>query len=345
MKNNLKKLLVVLAAGGLLVPASQAQIKLVTVGGNASIKLIQDRLVNGGILGSPVLTVNSGNNLLFKVTGTFESQSVDWEFNLSGGAGAISDIANNTPVVEEDGVTTAIPQLAISATAPETVGIDSSPYQEDYTIAVPVVFVKGSGLGGVTNLTQRQASYLESSGDSLHATYFGGTNTDFVPYVGRNSISAVRQLIDSGVYFTGTAANYTTNSVPPYTTAQPYIGAGSGSEVAAIVNILTNSIGTVAAQDVGSLKTVSYEGVPFSTTNVINGSYPLWGYERYIYIPGVFTSGQQDLVNALEGAITQYSWQTSSSLFLNKFVSLTDLNPVTARSTSVDGGPIFYEGN
>jgi hypothetical protein len=179
MNINLKKLIAVIAAGGLLAPALQAQINLVTVGGNASIKLIQNRLPT--ILSGAVITVNPTNNLLFKATGTFSGQSVDWEFNLTGGAGAISDIANSTPVLLEDGITTAVPQLAISATAPETVGIDSSPYQQDITIVVPVVFVKGSALGGVTNLTQRQASYLESSGYSLPASYFGGTNSDFVP--------------------------------------------------------------------------------------------------------------------------------------------------------------------
>ena len=266
------------AAGGLLASALQAQINLVTVGGNASIKLIQNRLPT--ILSGAVVTVNPTNNLLFKATGTFSGQSVDWEFNFTGGAGAISDLANSTPVLLENGTSTAVPQLAISATAPETVGIDSSPYQEDFTIVVPVVFVKGSALGGVTNLTQRQASYLESSGYSLPASYFGGTNSDFVPYVGRKNLAAVRQLIDAGVYFTGSAANFTTNSTPPFTTPQPYVGAGSGTEVAAIVGVLTNSIGTVAAQDIGSLPTLSYEGVPFSTTNVVNGTYPLWGYEK-----------------------------------------------------------------
>jgi hypothetical protein len=338
MNNNLKKLIAVIAAGGLLAPALQAQISLVTVGGNASIKLIQNRLPT--ILSGAVITVNPTNNLLFKATGTFNGQSVDWEFNLTGGAGAISDIANSTPVLLEDGTSTAVPQLAISATAPETVGIDSSPYQQDITIVVPVVFVKGSALGGVTNLTQRQASYLESSGYSLPATYFGGTNSDFVPYVGRNNLAAVRQLFDAGVYFTGSAANFTTNSNPPFTTPQPYVGASSGTEVAAIVGVLTNSIGTVAAQDIGSLPTLSYEGVPFTTANVVNGTYPLWGYERYIYVPGSLTTGQQNIVNALEAAVEAPSFQTSSSLFIGKFVSYSVLNAVNGRSLSLDGGPI-----
>jgi hypothetical protein len=150
----------------------------------------------------------------------------------------------------------------------------------------------------------------------------------------------VRQLFDAGVYFTGSAANFTTNSTPPFTTPQPYVGASSGTEVAAIVGVLTNSIGTVAAQDVGSLPTLSYEGVPFTTANVVNGTYPLWGYERYIYVPGSLTTGQQNIVNALEAAVEAPSFQTSSSLFIGKFVSYSVLNAVNGRSLSLDGGPI-----
>jgi len=341
MKINFTKIILAGISGAVLAPALQAaQINLITVGGNASIKLIQDRLKNGGFLTGVTLNNNSTNSLIFNAIGSFGGKTVDWEFNLTGGAGAITDIANNTPVTLQNN-STAVPQLAISIVAPETVGIDSSPYQQDLTLVAPTVFVRGSALGGVTNITQRQASYLESSGYTLPATYFGGTNNDFVAYVGRNGIAAVRQLIDANVYFAGSAANFTTNTVPPYTTVQPYVGAGSGSEVAAIVNVLTNSVGTVAAQDINGLPTLSYEGVPYSTANVINGTYPLWGYERYIYLPGSLSSDQQNLVTALENAVIDPTFESTSSLFIGKFVSLAAINPINGRSTTADGGPIF----
>jgi hypothetical protein len=339
MKTNITKIVLSGIAAALLVPSMQAStIQLVTVGGNASIKLVQNRIPT--ILSGAVLTTNPTNSLLFKFVGTYGGNTIDWEWNLTGGAYAVSAIASSTPVTLEDGVSTAIPDFATSAVAPETTAIDSSPFQQDITVVVPVVFVKGSALGGVTNLTQRQASYLESSGDSLPATYFGGTNNDPVVYVGRNGLSAVRSLIDANVYFSGTALNYTTNSVPPYSAPQPYIGAGSGSEVAAIVGVLTNSVGTVAAQDIGSLPTLSYEGVPYSTANVLNGTYPLWGYERYIYLP-TLSGTKLALVQALEAAVTNPTFQSTSSLFINKFVSYSALNALNGRSISGDGGPIF----
>ena len=61
MKTNLKKLIVTLAAAAMLAPALHAQsVSLVTVGGNASIKLITNRIPT--ILSSAVYT--QGNTSL-----------------------------------------------------------------------------------------------------------------------------------------------------------------------------------------------------------------------------------------------------------------------------------------
>ena len=148
----------------------------------------------------------------------------------------------------------------------------------------------------------------------MPVSFFDGSgNTNRLYYVGRNDLAAVRQLIDANVYFSGTAANFTTNTVSPFGPI-PYVlngnpwGAGSGSEVISIVNAITYSIGTVAAQDIGSQPTLSYEGVPFTTANVINGSYPIWGYERYIY--GSVSSDQQNLITSLETAVTDPTFQS-----------------------------------
>jgi hypothetical protein len=349
MKMNLKKLTLAGLSAALLAPALQAaEINLVTVGGNASIKLIQDRLKNAGFLTGVTINNNSTNSLIFNALGTFGGKTVDWEFNFTGGAGAISDIANSTPVTIENN-STAVPQLAISATAPETVGIDSSPYQEDITVVVPVAFVKNSDLTTVSNLTQRQAAYLEGAGATLPVGFFDGSaTTNIVYYVGRNDLSAVRQLIDANVYFSGAAFNFTTNSLGQpiqYLLGTEPWGAGSGSEVISIVKAIPYSIGTVAGQDIGTQPTLSYEGVPFTTANVINGSYPLWGYERYIYNSSSISSDQQNLINALESAITNPTYEATSPLFVGNFVSYAILNASVGRSFYGDGGPIYPGGN
>ncbi len=356
MKNQLKKLIVPVIAGVVLSPALQAaDINLVTVGGNASIKLVQDRIPH--ILTGAVLANNATNTLIFRYTGTFGSKTVQWDWNLTGGAGAILDIANQTPVTLADN-TTAIPVHATTVTAPETVGIDPSAFSQDITLVAPVVFVKNPGpnndLAGITNLTQRNAAYLAGSGGTLPTAYFGGsTNSNSIPanalyFVGRNNISAVRQVADASIFDTGVIDFNTNNAGQP----TPYLdglgnpsGAGSGTEVVNIVKAIPNSIGTVAAQDVGTLPTLSYEGVPFSVSNVINGTYPIWGYERYIYYtPGTSnlapSNDQLSLIQALETAVEDPTFQTTSSLFINKFVSYSAVNAVVQRNIHVDGGPI-----
>jgi hypothetical protein len=358
MKPNLKKLVTVgmlAAAWSSSVPAQQ--ISLVTVGGNASIKLITNRIPT--ILNSSVLTFNATNSLIFRFTGTFNvagpynGETVQWDFNLTGGAGAILDIANQTPVTLADN-TTGIPAHVATVTAPETIGIDSTPFTEDVTLVAPLVYIKstlpGNDLAGITNITQRNAAYLEGSSGTLPTAFFGGVNTATPLYfIGRSSSSAVRQVIDANVYFSGTAANWNTNGsgLPtPYVDGQGNpSGAGSGTEVANIVKTITNSIGTVAAQDINGLPTLSYEGVPYTANNVINGSYPLWGYERYIYYtPGTTTlapsNPQLALIQALEAAVENTTFQNTSSLFTNKFVSFNAVNASVSRSLFGDGGPI-----
>ena len=358
MKPNLKKIITVgilAAAWSLSLPA--AQISLVTVGGNASIKLVTNRIP--AILNGAVLTFNPTNSLIFRFTGTFNvagpfnGQTVQWDWNLTGGAGAILDIANQTPVPLADS-TTGIPVHVATVTAPETIGIDSTPFTEDVTLVAPVVYIKGTlagnDLAGITNITQRNAAYLEGSSGTLPTAYFGGTSANTPLYfVGRNNISAVRQVIDANIYFSGTAANWNTNGsgLPtPYVDGQgnPF-GAGSGTEVVNIVKTITNSVGTVAAQDINGLPTLSYEGVSFSAANVINGTYPLWGYERYIYYtPGTTTlapsNPQLALIQALEAAVKDPTFQNTSSLFTNKFVSYNAVNASVSRSLFGDGGPI-----
>ncbi len=350
MKNYIKKTILTGIAGILLAPALQAvTVNIVTVGGNASIKVVQDRLTNStsGLLPGGSITFNPTNSLIFRAAGAWNggTTNVVWDFNFTGGAAAILDIANQNHVQLTDTNATAIPVSAISIVAPETVGINSTGLglQQDFTLVAPIVFVKnpGADLVGVTNLTQRLANYLESSGGTLPATYFGGATANPVYYVGRNTAAAVRQVVDANVFFTGAAANYHTNSsgLPVQ-----WAGAGSGTEVANNVKLIPGSIGTVAAQDVSTLPQLSYEGVFFSTASVTNGTYPIWGYERYIYFPSpdvrAPSTPQLNLITALENAVADPTYDHTSSFFVNKFVSYADVNANVSRSSTLDGGLI-----
>jgi hypothetical protein len=197
---------------------------------------------------------------------------------------------------------------------------------------------------GITNLTQRQAALLESAGATIPTTFFGGNSTNVVYFVGRNKDSAVRTEVDLGIYASG-FQTYTTNgsgqivqdttSVDLEGNVDP--GQTSGSTLATLIKTaITNGIGTVAVQNITSGTTaLAYEGVAYSTNNVQNGSYPLWGYEKYYYLPSV-SANQLTVINLLYQSVTNASFQSSNPTFVNKFIPLSALQV----TRSVDGGPI-----
>ncbi len=86
---------------------------------------------------------------------------------------------------------------------------------------------------------------------------------------------------------------------------------------------------------------MSYEGVPYSVTNVQNGSYPIWGYERWAYLKtgqtGAPSPNQLTVINALLSAVTNATYQATSPVFIGNFVPLSGLQV----DRSSDGGPIF----
>ncbi len=68
------------------------------------------------------------------------------------------------------------------------------------TLVVPFVFAKNSAkspnLATVSNLTQRQAAYLEGAAGYVPASFFGGTGTNAVYLVPRNTARrCARKLI------------------------------------------------------------------------------------------------------------------------------------------------------
>jgi len=226
--------------------------------------------------------------------------------------------------------------------------LSSGSFTEVKTLVAPYAFIKNPltnyapGLVTVSNLTQRQAYYLEgSAGPNFHSAYLGGLYTnDSVYFVGRNTASAVRTESDANIYFTGTLATYTTNGAG-LPILDPAGGQTSGTTVRVLVNTITNAIGTVAVQDVKTNFALSFEGVPYSPANVENGSYPLWGYEHYYWLKtgsGAPTPAQLTVITNLLAGVTNIIFQTTNPLFTNSFVPYSALNV----QRSVDGGPITW---
>ena len=349
MKLSLRKVLgsAVALVGFTLVPNVHADVEVLFAGGNASQTVLYDRVTNiltGGISG---VWISPTNATVRTYRGTITSQpglgTVTIDFSLLGAVGGFQDLATQT--AENTALTNSLaPTVAVSSTSPEAVAIDPTPFVQTKTLVVPFVFIKNSAkspnLVAVTNLTQRQAAYLEGAAGYIPASFFGGTGTNVVYLVPRNTAAAVRTEIDLNIYFSGTISAWKTNaSGLPVPDAAG--GQSSGGNVRAQLNVITNAIGTVAAQDIGSFTPLNYEGVPYSVSNVQNGSYPIWGYERWAYLKtgqtGAPSPNQLTVINALLGAVTDPTFQTTSPVFVGNFVPLSGLQV----DRSSDGGPIF----
>ncbi len=337
-----------------LTPTLRANVEVFLVGGSASQNVIYDRATNffnGGTLtvkggGSSAIAQFSGTSTNSALAG-FGTITLDVNINngaIDGLQALTSQIANSDDTNYSSPSIPQVPTFVDSSTSPEAVGFSSATLTPLPTYVVPFIYVRNTNsidTAAITNLTQRQAVTLETS--TLGTTYFGGTSTNVVYFVGRNNEAAVRTEIDLNIYNSGQINSYYTNS-----SAQPTLdtsddpGLNSGGAVANTVLVLTNSIGTVAVQNIKKgLVAIPFEGVPFSVTNVINGSYPLWGYENYYYIStgntGTPSAAQLSVINVLYQSVTNSAFETTDSVFVGNFIP----NSALEVQRYSDGGQII----
>jgi hypothetical protein len=241
--------------------------------------------------------------------------------------------------------TPAIPTFVDSATSPDAVGINSTTANLTAlpTYVVPLVLVRNTNypvVNAISNLTSRQVVALETAVNP--ATFYGGNATNLVYFVGRNSQSAVRTEIDLNIYNSANINSFTNNSTgQPVQDNSADPGLSSAGTLVTVVTALTNSIGTVAVQNItGALAPIAIDGVNYSPTNIINGTYPLWGYENYYYItpnnPGYPSTAQLAVLNAFYASVTNASFQATNVVFTNLFIPNGSLEV----TRSYDGGPI-----
>ncbi|HVU26218.1 MAG TPA: hypothetical protein VHG71_00515 [Verrucomicrobiae bacterium] len=360
--SNLKKLFVVgIAFAGLtLVPNLRADVTLFLEGGSASRPVLYDRAANLFTNGSYTATGTSSSNVR-RFTGTVSPDSplygygtITLDINVANGAIAgLQALVNQSAGPGDtnvDGVPT-VPTFVDSVTSPDAVGIDSiaNNLVALQTYVVPVIYIKNSAfsdVNAITNLTQQQAVSLETSLNK--ATFYGGSSTNLIYFVGRNSQSAVRTEIDLNVYNALRIKTFTNNAAGlPVQDTSPDPGLTSGTAETTAVLALTNSIGTIAVQDLkGTLAPIAYNGVNYSVENVENGSYALWSYENYYYISkpntGAPSDAQQAVLNAFYQSVTNASFQNiNNPTFTNNFVPVSGLKV----SRNYDGGPIIPNPN
>lgn len=324
-------------------------------GGSASSSVLYDRATNL-FAGGTFTSTGTGKSNVREFVGTsgnaaLSGYTITLDINVANGAVAgLSALANQTAGPGDTNVfgTQLVPTFVDSATSPDAVGISSVAANLSAlpTYVVPLVYAKNPNfpdIAGITNLTARQAAALETSLNKT--TFYGGASTNFVYFVGRNSQSAVRTETDLNIGNSASIQTYYTNGATPVaaildTSADP--GLSSGSVEANTILGLTNAIGTVAVQNLtGGLVALAYEGVNYSVTNVINGSYPLWGYENYYYITspntGSPSTAQQAVLTAFYSSVTNAAFQiVTNPTFTNNFVPI----PALKVSRSFDGGQI-----
>lgn len=344
-------------------PSLQANVTNYIEGGSASRLLLYDRATNF-YAGGTFTSTGSGSSNVRRFQGTTTNALVSGygvitlDFNVNNGAVYGLQSLVNGPGPASTNINGAVtrPTFVDSATSPDVVGVDPSSLAAYPTYVVPLVYVKNTNftdLAGITNLTQRQAWSLEHS--TLQATYFGGTSTSKVYFVGRNSGAAVRTEIDLNIYNNTGIKTYYTNGATPVTaildvSADP--GYSSGTLVQGTVIALTNSIGTLAVQDIKSpLGAIAYEGVDYSVTNVINGAYPIWGHENYYFVNPAITGGagvggapttaQQAVLDVFYGSVTNSAFQATNSTFVGKFIP----NSALKVDRDTDGGQIKPVGS
>ena len=285
MKNLIRKAaqLAVASAGAVAAFMARGDTVVFVAGGNASQNVLYANVTNILTGGVTNVIITSTNSTVRTYEGTVANQPglgvVTIHFSLLGAVQVLNDLATQNTEWTATGASL-VPTLAVSSTSPSAVGIDPNLFTANTTLAVPYAFIKNPAtspnLANVTNLTQRQAAYLEGAAGTLPSAFFGGSSTNDVVYlVPRNTASAVRTEIDANIYFTGTISAWTTNSAGQ-PVPDPKGGQSSGSAVRNLLKVLPEAIGTVAAQDISTMTPLAYEGVPFSITNVENGSYPLW---------------------------------------------------------------------
>jgi hypothetical protein len=334
------------------IPNLHAAVSLFVEGGSASQSVLYDRATNLFAGGSFTAT-GGGSSTVREFQGISANPllsgygTITLDINVQNGAIAgLQALVNQTAGPADTNVygVPTVPTFVDSATSPEAVGIDSvaanlSAYQ---TYVVPLVFIRNTNypvVNAISNLTSRQAVALETSLNP--ATFLGGTGTNLVYFVGRNSESAVRTEIDLNIFNSANIETFTNNSAgQPVQDTSPDPGLSSAGTLANTVLALTNSIGTVAVQNIKTgLGPIAIDGVPYSPANVINGSYALWGYENYYFITapntGAPSSAQQAVLDVFYNSLTNATFLTSS-VFTNLFIPTAALKV----TRSYDGGPI-----
>lgn len=284
----------------------------------------------------------------------------------------LSTAVSQTSTFQDNGVTAAA-EFAFSDVFQSSTTYKSPTLSTLQVGVIPFILVKNQGASvNLTNITHQQANTLFANGvvslgfitgDTTTGT---GSDTNKVAcLIGRYNGSGTRAAVfaDTGYGALKNSSNYKysatagTGSTPAFTavTPDPNIGYTSGSSIktdlgfsisqALLVDGATYGTGYaigylgvkdaygVSGNSAGALN-LSYNGTPFSTSAVCNGSYTMWSYQ-HLYNKSGITANQTTLKANIAAAIP------NNLGYGGAIGSLVGI-PLSAMNVerSVDGGPI-----
>ncbi|NBR84083.1 MAG: hypothetical protein EB141_02010 [Verrucomicrobia bacterium] len=269
-----------------------------------------------------------------------------------------------------DAGTTAVADFAFSDVFQSTTIYKTPTLQTLACGVVPFVFVKNNGAtANLTNITHQQAINLFANGvvslGSITGDTTTGTSSDtnkVACLIGRYNGSGTRAAVfaDTGYGALKNSVNYKYSatagpgSTAAFTIVTPdpnvgYLGGASiktdlGNNISQALLVDGSTYGTgyaigylgvkdafgVTGNSAGALN-LTYDGTPFSTNAVQNGSYTLWSYEHFYNKSGInanLTTLKANIVGAIPANLG-----TGTTLI---GIPASSMNV----SRSVDGGPI-----
>ena len=171
----------------------------------------------------------------------------------------------------------------------------------------------------------------------MPATYLGGSSTNPVYMIGRDSGSGTRISVEKDIGFVGSPILWTTNGTGQFV---QHAGHSSGGLERNVIAAKADAIGYLGRADLAAIATsatgISYDGVAYSSQNVQNGSYAIWGYEHIYNRAGALSANQTLVRDALKAAIGNSTFQTTVALYTNSFEAISLMQV----ERGADGGTI-----
>lgn len=353
----LNKILLPLVGATLIALGARGQVNVTITGSTAFRSIAFDRvqaLFDPGYSAAGDFNTGPGtySGTMSNAIPSLHNTPVTVRLSFSGsGAGMLAvDQSTPVPTVNPGTGTTnnLVPDLAFSDVFPEsaTPSINGADFDQSIVGVIPFVFVKNNALTGITNITKEQAVLLMTSSGvvtngvalipGMPATFLSGASSNPVYLTGRDSGSGTRITTQKCIGFTGTPRLWgLVGSTLTLTN-----GYSSGGNERTVIANNANVIGYLGLADTAAIAAsaspIAYQGIPFSTSGVQNGMYPLWGYEHLVNRAGGMSANQSAIRNALVTAITNQGYQTTNSLYTANFVDQARMN--VQRGT--DGGTI-----